>query len=282
MSYVCPSCHCAHDTFEAAASCHDMAFVLCPLSELPATAHLGEGSEGYRYSTAFSGRHALVKNGTPANEPARVYALPPLMDKVVSDLLASAVPAQATPEPPLSVEATDALQRLYLAAHHWWGKRRPQGWDTGAHLSCPVMNTTNPAEHALACAVANVLKSGFRVELPKRGRRHRSVARSRAPLDVVLASGLAPASKSSPPLVLPPLRRGRKGVGLLQNEPCPGGPTPRVREVPPLTDALHMGSPLLEPVKAESTGMGVLARAAFFGDGPPEVRGPGHPRALRC
>lgn len=85
MSYICSNCRKAHDTFEAAGDCCRADFVECPLSELPDDAALGHG-QAYSYGKAFTGRWELVLNGRPATEPVRVYPVPPVISKMISQL----------------------------------------------------------------------------------------------------------------------------------------------------------------------------------------------------
>lgn len=85
MSYICSNCCKAHDTFEAAGDCCRADFVECPLSELPDDAALGHG-QAYSYGKAFTGRWELVLNGRPATEPVRVYPVPPVLSKMISQL----------------------------------------------------------------------------------------------------------------------------------------------------------------------------------------------------
>jgi hypothetical protein len=85
VSYTCSNCCKAHDTFEAAGDCCRADFVECPLSELPDDAALGHG-QAYSYGKAFTGRWELVLNGRPATEPVRVYPVPPVLSKMISQL----------------------------------------------------------------------------------------------------------------------------------------------------------------------------------------------------
>lgn len=85
MSYICSNCRKAHDTFEAAGDCCRADFVECPLSELPDDAALGHG-QAYGYGKTFTGRWELVLNGRPATEPVRVYPVPPVLSKMISQL----------------------------------------------------------------------------------------------------------------------------------------------------------------------------------------------------
>lgn len=86
MDYTCPHCNTAHPTFEAAARCHEMEYVVCPFSELPGSAPVGYGLD-YTFGNAFTGRYELVKNRAPLGSPVRVYPLPPLMSEMVAQLL---------------------------------------------------------------------------------------------------------------------------------------------------------------------------------------------------
>lgn len=54
-------------------------------------------------------------------------------------------------------QALDGLQQAALA---WWEGRRPQGWQLTEHLSSPAVNTSNPAEEALARGIAAAVACG--------------------------------------------------------------------------------------------------------------------------
>lgn len=82
-NYTCPTCRKRHLTFEAAGVCCHADFVECPMSDLPEDAEFGGGKGRYSYGTVFSGRWELVLNGTPDDQPVRVYPLPSLMSKMV-------------------------------------------------------------------------------------------------------------------------------------------------------------------------------------------------------
>ena len=84
--YTCPTCRTEHTSFESAGTCCKADFVECPLSELPLHAELGFGQGTYGYGTVFTRRWELVLNGTPVDQPVRVYPLPLLMSKMVMEL----------------------------------------------------------------------------------------------------------------------------------------------------------------------------------------------------
>lgn len=61
-----------------------------------------------------------------------------------------------------STKQDNALSRtLFENARHWWETLRPVAWTFRQHMDNPTINTTSPAEAALARTVVAAIEAGL-------------------------------------------------------------------------------------------------------------------------
>ena len=84
-NYRCGDCKASFQGFDEAAECCKAEHVECPISDLPADADLGDG-KAYTYGSVFSGVWEIVYNHGAPDQPVRVYPLPALVGRAMTNL----------------------------------------------------------------------------------------------------------------------------------------------------------------------------------------------------